>query len=175
MVSHDHSKRTRSRVLTSSADPGTRGPRAGKRWWPVATALLIIAVGISLLVPQARHQWALSLVRQPTRFTALSFERPGALPAQVVKDAPVTVGFTIANMEGRPLVYRYVLQASSPAGSAGSVSGTMQLPSAGSRSVSAVLRQTCTESPCRFEVSLPGYPETIDFLAAVVTGGAPHG
>lgn len=173
-MSHDHSKRTRSRILTSSGD-GTSQPRGRKRWWPVATALLIVAVGISLLVPQARHQWALSLVRQPTRFTALSFERPGALPAQVVKNAPLTVGFTIANMEGRPLVYRYVLQASSPAGSAGSVSGTMQLESGESRSVSAVLRPTCRESPCKIEVSLPGYPETIDFLAAVVTGGAPHG
>ncbi len=139
------------------------------RWWPVVTTVLVLAVGISLLVPSTRHQWALSLVRQPTPYTALSFDQPAALPTHVVEDRPISVSFTIGNQEGRSLVYRYVVQASSTDGAAGETSGRAAVPNGGSRSISAVVRPACSTSPCQVQVSLPGYPVTIDFLADVAS------
>jgi hypothetical protein len=145
------------------------GPRP---WWPTLTILAVLAVGASLLFPAGRHQWALSLLRQPTRYTVLSFNQASALPATAVKNEPVTVSFTVGNNEGRVVGYRYVLSASSGGRSHILGASTRTVAPGATWTVSTVVRPTCDASPCRIEVWLPGHPETIDFL---VTLKAPRG
>jgi hypothetical protein len=164
------------------------------------TTLTLLAVGGSLLSPSGRHQWALSLFRQPTPYTVLAFSRPAALPATAVVNEPVGISFTVANHEGHAARYRYVLSVGSVfsagshgagshaagshgAGSHGAGSGRTRVlgssartvPDGATWTVSTAVRPTCGISPCRLEVSLPGYPETIDFLVTLRTAGRSHG
>ena len=98
---------------------GGQKPTA-RRWWPTVTALALLAVGASLLSPYGRHQWALSLFRQPTPYTVLAFSRPTALPATAVANEPVGISFTVANHEGHAVDYRYELSAGSVFGASSS-------------------------------------------------------
>jgi hypothetical protein len=148
-----------------------------RRWWPFVGPIVLIAVVVSLLTPAGRHQWALSLFRQPTYYTALSFNKAWALPATAAWDAPLSVSFSVANHEGRAVRYRYVLTEKAGSGS-GTVTTLKQsarlVPDGATWTVSTSVRPTCASSTCRVEVSLPGHPETIDFLLNL-TFGPPAG
>ena len=63
--------------------------------------------------PAGRHQWALAFIRQPTPYTALSFENAGHLPASLAKGAPLDLTFSVTNQEGRDLRYRYLVTSAS--------------------------------------------------------------
>jgi hypothetical protein len=156
-------------------EPGQRGYAqrppspgiAGRRWWPVLAPLAIVAIGASLITSGGRHQWALSIFRQPTPYTALSFNRAWALPATAVRNQPVAISFAINNQEGQAVSYRYVLSESA-GGVSQTLGGSSRTVAAGATwSVSTVVRPDCGSSPCRVEVSLPGHPETIDFLVTL--------
>lgn len=154
--------------------PGRDHETGARRWWPTLTAIAGLAVGASLLWPAGRHQWALSLFRQPTRYTVLSFNKAWALPTTAVIDEPITVSFTVGNREGRVVDYRYVLSASG-GGSSRILEESTRTIDAGARwTVSRVVRPTCDTSPCRIEVSLPGHSETIDFLVTLKIHRAKH-
>lgn len=148
-----------------------------RRWWPFVAPIVLVAVVVSVLTPAGRHQWALSLFRQPTYYTALSFNKAWALPATVAWDAPLNVSFSVANHEGRAVRYRYVLTEKAGGGS-GTTTTLKQsarlVPDGGTWTVSTSVRPTCASSTCRVEVSLPGHPETIDFLLNL-TFGPPAG
>jgi hypothetical protein len=141
------------------------------RWWVIVTLLAALAVAASLLFPTARHQWAVSLFRQPTYYTVLSFNQPQALPATAVIDQPIRISFTIGNHEGHLVGYRYVISASN--GGIHHVLGQAKRTiGAGARwTVTRVVRPDCHRSPCRIAVSLPGHPEQIDFLVTMVAKG----
>jgi hypothetical protein len=135
-----------------------------RRWWPILAPLALLVVLASLLLPAGRHQWALSLFRQPTGYTALSFNHPTALPALAGKNTLISVSFTVNNQEGRAVTYKYVLTETA-AGVSSIVGESARTVAAGaSWSVSTSVRMICRASPCHVEVSLPGHPETIDFL-----------
>jgi hypothetical protein len=162
----------------SGSETTTRSPsrqvRTAPRWWPTLIPLAVLAIGASLLLPAGRHQWALSLFRQPTRYTVLSFNRAWALPATAAIHQPIKVSFTIVNREGHVVDYRYVLRASG-GGSSHILRESMRTVAAGGAwTVSTVVRPTCDTSPCRVEVSLPGYLETIDFLVTLRTSRGKH-
>jgi D-inositol-3-phosphate glycosyltransferase len=151
---------------SSACPPPARPGRA--RWcWRVLAGAAGLAFALSLLVPAGRHQWALSLLRQPTWYTVLSFDRAAVLPARVTAGQPVHVGFTVGNREGRAMRYRYVIS-TYPGGGGGRprllAESAKEVPAGSSWSVSATLRPHCGSAPCRIRVSLPGHPETIDFL-----------
>ena len=63
--------------------------------------------------------------------------------------------------------YRYVIS-SYPMGGGGRshllAESAKEVPAGSSWSVSATVRPHCGSAPCRIRVSLPGHPETIDFL-----------
>jgi hypothetical protein len=135
-----------------------------RRWWPVVAPLAFIAIGASLILPAGRHQWALSLFRQPTYYTSLSFERSWALPSAAKRGAPLAFSFSIGNHEGRAVVYRYLIS-EGPVGKGDSVGQSMKVVAPGATwTVSTTVRATCTTPRCRVQVSLPGHPEIIDFL-----------
>jgi hypothetical protein len=134
--------------------------------------LAAVAIGISLLLPAGRHQWALSLIRQPAHYTILSFDHPSALPSRAVINRPIRVSFMIGNREGRLLAYQYVL--SQHGGGASQVLGesARTIGAGDSWKVSTTVRPSCHTSPCRIEVSLPGHPEVIDFVIRLLSRGA---
>lgn len=131
--------------------------------------LILLAVGASLLTPAGRHQWALSLIRQPTRYTVLYFDDAANLPPTVVANRPLKVSFTVTNDEGHIMSYRYVLSATSSGISHVLHESTKTLAAGAEWTVVTVIRPACRASPCRIKVSLPGHPEAIDFLIKVLT------
>jgi D-inositol-3-phosphate glycosyltransferase len=154
---------------------GACPPRSRARWyWRVLAGAAGLAAAISLLVPAGRHQWALSLLRQPTPYTALFFDRAAGLQARVSAGQPVHFGFTVGNQEGRAMRYRYVVSAY-PVGSFGRprplAESAKLVPAGSSWSVSVTVRPDCGSAPCRVQVSLPGHPETIDFLLTPAESG----
>lgn len=133
-----------------------------------------IAICASLLSPSGRHQWALSLIRQPTPYTALSFSPAWALPTTVVNGAPVRFSFTVGNHQGQAISYRYVISASGGLDTVLLGEAVRVVPAGATWTVRATVRAACAASPCQIEVRLPGHPETIDFLVSS-RSGAGHG
>jgi Protein of unknown function (DUF1616) len=167
-------ERARESSLTERGREATPTDRPReRRWWPFVAPVVLAALAISLLLPAGRHQWALSLFRQPTSYTALSFNHASALPARAVKNAPLRISFDIANHEGRAVRYRYVVSQTS-AGEASTFrmlgESAKSVASGTTWSVTTSIRPSCTRSPCRVEVALPGHPETIDFLLTLTAG-----
>jgi hypothetical protein len=149
-----------------TSEQGSESPRQ-RRWWPVLAPLALLAVGVSLILPAGRHQWALSLFRQPTYYTALSFNRSWALPATAVTGEPLAVSFSVANHEGRSVRYRYVVSNQGD-GVPQTLAQAAKIVGAGATwTVRTSIRPTCATSPCRVVVSLPGHGETIDFLLSM--------
>jgi len=126
-------------------------------------------VVISLLLPGGRHQWAVSLFRQPTRYTVLAFTDPANLPYRAGLAQPLTVAFSISNDEGRAVAYRYILSEDSQDGHQVLRASARSVAAGRTAAVVTTVRPSCPTSPCRIEVSLPGHPETIDFLVSLVT------
>ena len=145
-----------------------------QRWWWALTALTVVAVGVSLALPGGRHQWALSLIRQPIRYTALSFDQAQDLPATATEGEAIKFSFSVGNQEGHAVGYRYVLSASE-GGSSRVLDESERTVAAGATwRVSAVVRPTCGSSLCRVEVILPGHPEKIDFLVTIKAQRGKH-
>lgn len=146
-----------------------------RRWWPALTAVAVVAIGVSLLSPAARRQWALSFIRQPSHYTTLYFNEPDTLPTTAVSNRPMTVSFTVGNHERRAVNYRFVITAVG-GGVKRSLAHSQKIVTAGATwRISATVRPVCPTTQCRIEVSLPGHPETIDFLVTLKASGKKHG
>lgn len=116
-----------------------------------------------MLTPAARHQWLLSLSHQPARYTALYFNNPGALPSTVVRGRRIRVSFTIDNLEGRAISYRYLLTSTGARTSRLLGEASRTLTPGAAWSVSEQVSPECGASSCLIGISLPGHPERIDF------------
>jgi hypothetical protein len=143
-----------------------------RRWWPIASAVTAIAVAVSLLLPAGRHQWALSIFRQPARYTALAFKYAWLLPTTEPSHHKIPLFFTITNQEGRRLKYRYIIIQTIPRKRLGHGDQTVQ--SGATWTVDTKVKPTCT-LVCKVEVILPGHPETIDFSLSPPNGVAASG
>jgi hypothetical protein len=86
-----------------------------------------------------------------------------------VSNEPLRISFTVSNREGRTQVYRYVVSDEDSAGGPSTRLGSSvkRVPSGANWTVSTVIRPSCASDQCRIKVSLPGHPETIDFLLAL--------
>lgn len=72
--------------------------------------LLLLLVAIAAAFPrQLKHQWELSVVRQPTPYTQLYFTAPASIPSVLAAGQQNTFDFTIENDEGRAYRYTYVV------------------------------------------------------------------
>lgn len=160
---------------TSLADRDLRANSGERRWWPVLGPIAAIALAVSLLLPAGRHQWALSIFRQPTRYTALSFNDAWELPATANRGSPIPISFTIGNQQGRTLTYRYVVTESDPANFSQTMATAARTLEPGRRwTVAIAVKPTCGPSPCRIQVSVPGHPERIDFLVILKAAVREH-
>ena len=161
-------------MSTQAARPGTGAERTAprdqqdevkpRRWWPVVTPIAVVVIAVSLLLPAGRHQWALSLFRQPTPYTILAFNNPSTLPVTTRKNDPVEFGFRVGNQEGRSVRYRYVLSVMKNGHSRILGKSSKTVAAGATWTVAATIRPACGSTECRIEVSLPGHPETIYFI-----------
>jgi uncharacterized membrane protein len=146
----------------------------GRRWWPIGVVALIV-VSISFVFPAVRHQWALSFVRQPTHYTALSFDGAADLPTTTTAGTPIHLTFNVANNEGRTVTYPYVVTSSGTKNgtttTAASVlhRSTVTVPSGGQRSASVAVVPVCSTPVCQVTVTLPGHGDSINVLLHVKT------
>ena len=157
-------RHSRPSDASRSVDDQATGAR---RWWPTLATLLVIGVGLSLLVPAGRRQWAISIIRQPTPFTALYFDHPTALPSTVTNGQRVNFMFSIANHEENPLNYPYTVVVSPSNGQSVPTTRTAFVAPGKSRSLAVTVEVACSASPCRVQVSLPDQRQSIDFRVAV--------
>lgn len=160
----------------AAARPGRRKGSRVRRWSTrlAVLAVLAIAVEVSLISPAGRHQWALSLLRQPTPYTVLSFSHAASLPATAIVNKPIRVSFTVGNHEGRVVDYRYVLTATGGGKSRILGQSKKTIAAGATWTVSREVIPACGTSPCRIEVALPGHPETIDFSVSLNAAAGKH-
>jgi hypothetical protein len=164
MIVIDSSRHTEP---TTNDDDQVAPPPVRRHRWPFVLVALVVLIGLTLVSPAGRHQWALSFSRQPTPYTALSFQDAASLPHNVKSGTPVHLTFTVANHEGHSVDYPLVLSSANV-----SNNGTMKalhhssltIPSGGQRTVSVAVRPVCTHRACEVQVSLPGHPEKIDVI-----------
>jgi hypothetical protein len=148
--------------------------RRSRRWWPFVLLVVGVFVVVSLVSPFGRHQWAESLVRQPSPYSSLAFVNPTALPNVVVPGQPVEFTFTVGNHESRNELYRYLV-ASSPSkltvlgGNFGA--GSVTILAGQSRDVKVSADPQCAASPCKISVVLRGHAEAIDFIVQLPGSG----
>lgn len=160
---------TRPEQAVRESREGRENEPPTRRWWPVLLPLALVIIAASVYLPSGRHQWALSLIRQPTSYTVLAFSKATDLPAQAVISKPITVSFAIGNQEGRTENYRYVLTQSPSRTSSVLGESTRSVAAGATWNVRTTVRPSCSSSPCRIQVSLPGHPEKIDFLVSLRT------
>ena len=137
------------------------------RWdfWLLGTGLLAIALAVaSFLSPSIRHEWSLSLQRQPTPYTQLGFTNAASLPATGVPGKGIPVSFTITNDEGKQVSYRYVVASGSGTTLTTISSGSTVIAAGHSFGVGIVVVPKCAAASCRVQVSLPEQGESIDFM-----------
>jgi hypothetical protein len=147
-----------------------------RRWWPVVLPIGLLGLLASVLLPTGRHQWALSLVRQPSPYTTLYFDKASDLPETLgAGGKTIKLSFTIGNHEGTAVDYRYVITTSGTQRTRVLQQATRTIVAGAATTVSVRVRPRCGSSDCRVQISLPGHPEKIDFLIAVKAGRRTHG
>ncbi len=75
----------------------------------LAVLLLLVVAIVAAFPRQIKHQWELSVVRQPTPYTQLYFTAPASIPRVLAVGQQNTFDFTIENDEGRASRYTYVV------------------------------------------------------------------
>jgi O-antigen/teichoic acid export membrane protein len=150
-------------------DGNRPAPRKGRRWWPSIAVVVVLLVGATLVTPAGRHQWDISILRQPTHDTTLSFENATTLPANVAAGKSVHLLFTVSNNEGRRVDYSYVVTSANADGSHAMVlkRSTVAVPAGRTQAVAIVAAPVCASASCRLAVRLPSQKETIDALVRV--------
>jgi Tfp pilus assembly protein PilX len=140
---------------------GTRPPRAA-----ALVALLVVLILVALAAQTAAGKSLLrhaGLIGGREAYTALAFENPRNLPADLRGHPSLRVGFTLRNAEGGPRAYRWTIVSQTRRGTSRLASGITsaadgQLVRAGAR-----IRIPCTGDRVRVNVRLADPAESIGF------------
>jgi len=137
-------------------------PRWGWWLWGVGavTVLLVLA---TLVSPRVRHEWALSLGRQPTPSTQLGFSDAAALPATAVRGKAIPISFAITNDEGKEMSYQYVVASGSGTTLSSLKAASKTVAAGASWDVNLTVVPKCAATSCHIQVTLPRQNESIDF------------
>lgn len=133
-------------------------------WLYGAGFVAVVLIAATLLSPWVRHEWGLSLERQPTPYTQLGFSHAADLPATGVRGKGIPISFVITNDTGKQLSYRYVVASGSETKLTALRSGASVVAAGASWDVDIVIAPKCAASSCRIQVSLPEQDESIDFI-----------
>jgi O-antigen/teichoic acid export membrane protein len=151
-------------------DPDESVSDQGRRWWPFVAAAVALLVGISLATPAGRHQWAISIARQPNHYTTLSFEQAAHLPTTVAAGTAVHLLFAVKNNEGRRIDYSYVVTSANAASSGPAKvldRARVAVPAGRTQPVAIDVVPVCSSSSCRVQITLPSQSESIDAFIKV--------
>jgi hypothetical protein len=133
-------------------------------WWAVGVGSILLAG--SLLTPQGRHEWSVSLFRQPSAITTLSFADPSALPAEWTCGRTLPVQFVVENRQGRTADLHYVVTQEDDLGARAAAmraQGTLTVADGTAAPVTVQVRPDCPATSSRIRVSVVGHPQTIFF------------
>jgi Protein of unknown function (DUF1616) len=110
MTADTQASQERAEIGTAGSEPRRSDTRrrAGLVVGLVVLLLLVAAIGAAF-PRQIKHQWELSVVRQPTPYTQLYFTAPASIPSVLAAGQQNTFDFTIENDEGRAYRYTYVV------------------------------------------------------------------
>ena len=96
--------------INPAGNESRRGNTRRRAGIAVGLAVLLLAAALAAAFPrELKHQWELSVVRQPTPYTQLYFTAPASIPSSLVAGQKNTFDFTIENDEGRAYRYTYVV------------------------------------------------------------------
>ena len=151
-----------------------RAPRPSWRDPRLLALVPLVLIGASVATPQGRHQWMLSLTRQPDRTTTLAFSDPATLPSAVTAQGTLPLRFTIANAEGREVRYRYTVRRVQGATVEVLSTGSRQVADRATAAVATVVRPSCAAA-CRIEIVLEGRVQHLALRLAGPTAGTGAG
>jgi hypothetical protein len=132
----------------------------------VLVVCLAGAIGAALWVwhlPGARHQIAESTSQKPATFTELYFSDAAALPKHLSTAGPNPFWFTIANHEGKTVVYSFVVFAESTLGRTTISQGQINLAAGKRADVPERYTPPQPGTAYRITVQLIDRPEAIHF------------
>lgn len=149
-----------------------------------SAALVVLLVVLVLLALAAQTAAGKSLLRHAgliggrESYTALAFENPRNLPADLRGHPNLRVGFTLRNVEGGPRTYRWTIVSQTKRGSRELASGSVPTANGELAHASARIQIPCTGGRVRVNVRLADPAESIGFWTrctalptAGVTGG----
>ena len=124
---------------------------------------VLLGATVLALSSQARHQFALSFVRQPTHYTELYFAADR--PTEKISGLgvmTVSIPFTVVNHEGQTTAYPYVVQVVDRAQVAvGRAEGSVAVPDEGSSTTTVAVDVPASAPWTAVDVDLEGRPERL--------------
>jgi uncharacterized protein YfaS (alpha-2-macroglobulin family) len=143
-------------VTRRSARPGLR-----RSAWACALLVLIMGWAGARNVGDVVSE---SLVREPKRFTEMYFADHTRLPKVLIAGEDSRFGFVIANHEGRPVDYRFMVSAESPSGTITLGQGRVRVDEGHRTTEEISFAPPRPATTYLISVRLPGRPEQIHFL-----------
>jgi hypothetical protein len=132
-------------------------------------ALVLLSVVLIVLALAAQTAAGKSLLRHAgliggrESYTALAFDNPRNLPADLRGNPQLRVGFTLRNVEGGPRTYRWTIVSQTKRGSRKRASGSVSAADGELAHAGARIRIPCSGDRVRVSVRLAEPAESIGF------------
>jgi hypothetical protein len=159
-----------SRPSDRSGDLPESPPRRRLTWkvaWAGAAIFIALAGILAIVFPtQFKHQFAISVTRQPTPYTQLFFANSTTLPRELSLNRPNDVKFTVVNNEGRAATYHYTVTMA--VGNQAKIAGQGSFALGDNQSITqtAVIKPSSRRSQYLVKITLDGTGSFIQFYAS---------